>query len=182
MSFGERGCFTCVSDFRESQSDRRQTTADGSWMVWTASGIGGIWVAVALISLLAPDMVSGSEQEHLPVAAFTAWLWGLVATGVFVWSMSKLRGDARRRPIWIGVAAATLVVWLVATILGIALPVFETGTDPTRVPIGAIAMPIVATVLTALAGITGAVFFIPAEADVATYHPANAGGEVREVD
>ena len=130
-------------------------------MMWTASGIGGIWVAVALISLLAPDLVSGSEQEHLPVAAFTAWLWGLVATGVFVWAMGKLRGDATRRPIWIGNAAATLAVWLVATILSVALPVFETGSDPTRVPIGAILMPMAATALTALAGITAAVFFKP---------------------
>jgi hypothetical protein len=38
-------------------------------MLWTAIGIAGIWVAVLLISLFAPDLVSGSEQEHLPVAA-----------------------------------------------------------------------------------------------------------------
>jgi hypothetical protein len=41
---------------------RRTTTADLSWMLWTAIGIGGIWIAVLLISLLAPDMVTGSEQ------------------------------------------------------------------------------------------------------------------------
>ena len=46
-------------------------TADGSWVLWTVAGIVGIWVAVALISLFAPDMVTGSEQQHLavPVAA-----------------------------------------------------------------------------------------------------------------
>ena len=153
------------SDVRAAVSNRRPATADGSWMMWTASGIGGIWVAVALISVLAPDMVSGSEQEHLPIAAFTSWLWGLVATGMFLWAMGKLRGDATRRPLWIGLAAVTLAIWLVATILSIALPVFETGTDPTRVPVGAIAMPMAATVLTALAGITAAVFFRPAELD-----------------
>jgi hypothetical protein len=52
--------------------DRRTTTAELSWMLWTAIGIGGIWVAVPLLNLLAPDLVSGSEQ-HLPVAALTSW-------------------------------------------------------------------------------------------------------------
>jgi hypothetical protein len=137
--------------------------ADGSWMLWTVAGIGVIWVAVTLISLFAPDMVSGSEQEHLPLAAFTTWLWGFVATGLFLWAMGRLRGSASRRPIWIGLAAATVVVWLVATILSIALPVFETGSDPTRLPIGAIVVPIGAMVLTALAGITAGVISRPPE-------------------
>jgi hypothetical protein len=55
---------------------RRPSTAELSWMLWTAIGIGGIWVAVLLISLLAPNLVSGSEQQHLPVAAFATWFWG----------------------------------------------------------------------------------------------------------
>jgi hypothetical protein len=57
-------------------------------MLWTAIGIGGIWIAVLLISLLAPDLVSGSEQQHLPVAAFTTWLWGGVGTLVLLWAMA----------------------------------------------------------------------------------------------
>jgi hypothetical protein len=46
---------------RPASQDRRAATADLSWMLWTAIGIGGIWVAVLLISLFAPDLVSGSE-------------------------------------------------------------------------------------------------------------------------
>jgi hypothetical protein len=65
-------------------------------MAWTAAGIAGIWVAVALITIFAPDMVSGSEQEHLRVAAFVTWIWGLVATGAFLWTMGRLRGNATR--------------------------------------------------------------------------------------
>src|SRR5688500_8457172 len=138
------------------EPERRSAMADGSWMAWTAAGIAGIWVAVALISVFAPDMVSGSEQQHLPVAAFGSWLWGLAATGAFVWAMGKLRGSAARRPIWIGLTAVTLAVWLVATIVSIALPVVETGSDPTRLPVGAM-------VFTALAGITAGVFARPPE-------------------
>jgi hypothetical protein len=137
---------------------RRAVTADLSWMLWTAVGIGGIWVAVLLISLFAPDMVSGSEQEHLPVAAFTAWFWGVVATMVFLWAMSRLRGSATWRPMWIGLSAVTLAVWALATILAITLPVFETGTDPTRIPVAAVFAPVVAAMFTALAGVVSNVF------------------------
>jgi hypothetical protein len=130
-------------------------------MAWTAGGIGAIWVAVALISVLAPDMVTGSEQEHMPVAAFSTWLWGLVATGIFVWAMGRLRGNASRQPVWIGLAVATAVIWLVAVVLSAALPVVETGSDPTRLPIGAMVSPVAAMVLTALAGTIAGVFARP---------------------
>ena len=133
-------------------------TADGSWMTWTAIGLGGIWLAVLLISVFAPDLVSGSEQEHLPVAAFTTWFWGGVGTLVFLWAMGKLRGDARWRSTWIGLAAVTLMLWTLATILAITLPVFITGTDPTRIPIGAFFAPVAAAMLTALAGVVTSVF------------------------
>ena len=146
-----------------SSPDRRSALADGSWMAWTAAGGVGIWIAVTVISLFAPDMVTGSEHEHLAVAAFSTWLWGLVSTSAFVWSMGKLRGDATRRPIWLGLAVATISVWLVAAILSISLPVVETGSDPTRIPIGAIVAPIAATVLTVVAGITTSVFARPPE-------------------
>jgi hypothetical protein len=138
--------------------DRTAASADPSWMLWTAIGIGGIWVAVLLLSLLAPDLVSGSEQEHLPVAAFTSWFWGGVGTLVFLWVMGRLRGSARRRPIWIGLSATTLAIWMVATIVGVTLPVIETGTDPTRIPLAGIVAPIAAAMLTALAGAVAQVF------------------------
>ena len=88
---------------------------------------------------------------------------GALSTGAFVWSMGKLRGDATRRPIWIGLAVVTLTIWLVAAVLSVSLPVVETGSDPTRIPIGAIVAPIAATVLTVLAGITASVFARPPE-------------------
>jgi hypothetical protein len=137
---------------RSSREDRRTVTADFSWMLWTAIGIGGIWVAVLLLSLLAPDLVSGSEQEHLPVAAFTTWFWGGAGSLVFLWAMGRLRGSARWRPIWIGLSVGTLALWTLATVLGITLPVLETGSDPTRIPFAALFAPVAAAMLTALAG------------------------------
>ncbi len=148
-----------------SEAGRRSAMADGSWMANAAAGIAGIWVAVALISIFAPDMVTGSEHQHLPVAALGSWFWGLVATGAFLWAMGRLRGKAARRPIWTGLTMATLAIWLVATIASIALPVVVTGSDPTRIPVGAMVAPVAATVLTALAGIAAGVFARPPEPD-----------------
>jgi hypothetical protein len=143
---------------RAFPEDRRATTADLSWMLWTAIGIGGIWVAVLLISLLAPDLVSGSQQEHLPVAAFTTWFWGGIGTLIFLWAMGRLRGRASWQPTWIGLSVATLGVWAVATILAITLPEMVTGTDPTRIPFAALFAPGAAAMLTALAGAVADVF------------------------
>jgi hypothetical protein len=39
-----------------------------------------IWGAVIVISLFSPDNVSGSEQDHVPVAAILTWIWGLLAS------------------------------------------------------------------------------------------------------
>ena len=127
-------------------------------MLWTTIGIGAIWVAVLLISLFSPDLVSGSEQEHLPVAAITAWFWGGVGTVILLLAMGRLRGRPSWQPIWVGLSVATVVIWTVATILAITLPVLETGTDPTRVPVAAIFAPIAAAMLTALAGTVANVF------------------------
>jgi hypothetical protein len=141
-----------------NEGDRRAETADGSWMLWTAIGIGGIWVAVLLISLLAPDLVSGSEHEHLPIAAFISWFWGGIGTLVFLWAMGQLRGDATWRSAWIGLSAVTLGLWGVATILAVTLPVAVTGSDPTELPFGALFAPLAAAMLTALAGVVVGVF------------------------
>jgi hypothetical protein len=130
-------------------------------MAWTAAGVAVIWVAVALISVFSPDMVTGSEQEHRPVAAFATWISGVVGTGAFLWMMGKLRGSVTRRPVWIGLSVTTVAIWTAATILSIVLPVVETGSDPTRLPVGAMVAPVAAAMLTALAGITANVFSRP---------------------
>ena len=41
-----------MADVRVTGSGREPSEmADGSWMLWTAAGVGGIWLAVVLISL-----------------------------------------------------------------------------------------------------------------------------------
>ena len=140
-----------------STSTARET-ADRSWKSWTLVGVVAIWLSVAAISLFSPDLVSGSEQGHLPIAAFTTWLFGAAGTAAVLLTMWKLRGAARRKPIWTGFTVVVAVIWLVATVLALTLPELETGTDPTKVPLGAIFAPLAASVLTALAGVVAVVF------------------------
>ena len=56
---------------------------------------------------------------------------GGIGTLVLLWAMGRLRGSASWQPIWVGLSVVTLGIWAVAVILGIALPVMVTGTDPT---------------------------------------------------
>lgn len=113
--------------------------------------VGGIWAAVLAISLLSPDMVSGSEQQRMPIAAFSTWIWGLVATA-FVFSFwTRMRGLPHRaelhRPLALGVA----LVWGAAALVSVLSPEMVTGSDPTRIPVASFVAPVAATVLTFLA-------------------------------
>jgi len=76
------------------------------------------------------------------------------ASLVFLWAMGRLRGDSMWRPTWIGLSIVTLGVWALATIIAIALPVVETGSDPTQIPVGAVVGPVAA----AIAGAVTSVF------------------------
>jgi hypothetical protein len=102
-------------------------------------GVGFIWAASALIAIAAPDMVSGSQHEHLPLAAVTIWLWAAVGSGYA--AMTPVR-DARDWLLGVG------TVWAAAAATAVLAPVMETGSDPTRIPIAALVAPPVAAVVT----------------------------------
>ena len=111
-----------------------------------AQGIGtlaGIWGAVLVISLFAPDLVSGSEQQHLPIAAFGTWLWGAAASRSVVTTLLRLDDEPGR--LLAGFVAAT---WTIAAVVAVFGPQMVTGSDPTRLPIAALLAPVAASVLT----------------------------------
>jgi uncharacterized membrane protein len=93
-----------------------------------------VWVACVLVMLLAPDLVSGSEHERLPLATFTVWLWGLAATGYVL-------SGARR---WVApeFTAGVVIVWAGVVLTAAYAPVMVTGTDPTEIPIAALLAPV----------------------------------------
>jgi len=101
--------------------------------------VGLIWVASALTAIATPDMVSGSEHEHLPIAAITVWLWAAVASGYAAMTPVTNARD------WL---VALGLVWAAMTAAAVFAPVMETGSDPTQIPIAALVAPPVAAVVT----------------------------------
>jgi hypothetical protein len=112
--------------------------------------ITAIWLAAVLISVFSPDMVHGSEQEHLPIAALTSWLWGSVASAFVLIAVVIGYGRFRdgRHVTWFLIALATIVIWAAVTIVSISTPRLVTGTDPTKIPLAAMIAPVVGTAAT----------------------------------
>jgi hypothetical protein len=130
---------------KASRSEPRWTPAVGAIV-----SIIAIWLAVLLISVFSPDMVHGSEQEHLPIAALTSWLWGSVASAFVLIAVviGHSRSRDSRHVAWTLLALATIVIWAAVTIVSISTPRLETGTDPTKIPLAAMISPVVGTVAT----------------------------------
>jgi hypothetical protein len=114
--------------------------------------VGCIWVAVALLSIFAPDLISGSEQEHIPVAALTTWFWGGAATALVLLAAAR-RGSGAPAGVWRSMAIMVGSIWAVVAIVGIASPVMITGSDPTRLPLGALVGPFAAVLVTAFVSV-----------------------------
>jgi hypothetical protein len=131
----------------------RPQAARRSWTAWTLTTVAVIWAAVAVISVFSPDMIHGSEQQHLPVAALATWIWGCAASVAAFVVMTRLRGGLDRRPLWMIVFGATVAMWTAATLISIFGPTVVTGSDPTTIPMAALIAPIVATLATILAAI-----------------------------
>lgn len=138
-----------------------RASAERSWRSWTLAGVLAIWLAVVAISLFSPELVSGSEQEHLPLAAFITWIWGLMGTIGYLWGMSQLRGSLERRVLWTGLTLAVILIWGAATLLSVLMPTWETGSDPTSLPVWAIALPLAAALFTLLASVVAGIFSRP---------------------
>jgi hypothetical protein len=101
-----------------------------------------VWTCSALLAVFAPDMVTGSEHDHLPIAAMTVWPWTFAATAYVVMAVRHTTSA------WLVMCVAA--IWTSVLIAGVAAPVMVTGTDPTRIPMGAIMAPIGGALATGL--------------------------------
>lgn len=106
------------------------------------TGIAAIWTATAVSSVLAPDMVTGSGHEHLPMALMTAWIWACVGSTYAL--MTPQRGSRA------GWTLSVVVVWALMAMATIVAPVMVTGTDPTSIPLAVMIGPPVAAVVTGM--------------------------------
>ena len=121
----------------------------GGRLVGLAPGIAvaSIWVPTLLLSVFAPDMVTGSQQEHLPLGGLIAWVWAAAATG-YVLMATHAREESDDPSRWWGFELSVLTIWVVVALAGIFAPELVTGTDPTRIPLAALVAPIAGLVAT----------------------------------
>jgi hypothetical protein len=125
--------------------------------LWTGVALVGIWLTVVFASIFSPDLVTGSEQEHIPIAAVTQWLWGATSSG-FVLMVSAVRRESgvSGHYGWRMYGASVAGIWLAAMFVSIFGPRTVTGSDPTRLPLAAIISPVIATFATAFASVAAA--------------------------
>jgi hypothetical protein len=109
--------------------------------------VAAIWLATLCFSVFAPDLVSGSAQDHIPIAGLTAWVWAAAATG-YVLMATRGRSERDDPAVWLGFELSVAVVWAVVALAGIFAPNLVTGTDPTSVPLAALVTPVAGMVAT----------------------------------
>lgn len=116
--------------------------------LWTLVAVLSIWLVVLFTSLFAPDLVYGSDQEHLKLAAWLNWLWGTIAT-VGVLRMLRHEGaQLAEKGSWMALGLGVAAIWLTVLLVSLLVPDVKTDSGLTRIPVAAIIAPIVATIFT----------------------------------
>lgn len=134
---------------RESESARERGPIPAVAWAATAIAVLGIWIVVVLASITGPDLISGSQQEHLPLVAMVDWVWGTMATAFVVLAVLQgiRRGVSDPTPWWV-LAVGVIAIWLGVLVVTAFGPVLVTGSDPTSVPVGAMGAPVLGIFLT----------------------------------
>jgi hypothetical protein len=124
----------------ETRSDPSIVPSTERLDLWWLVAVSSVVLSVLLAGIFAPDMVTGSNQEHLPMAGMIDWFWGLVAIGYLAFAR-RARVDAA-----FGISVA--ILWLAVALTSIAAPVMVTGSDPTQIPIAVLIAPVVGCLAT----------------------------------
>jgi hypothetical protein len=125
-----------------------------------AVAVGGLWLAMALSSMFAPDLISDA-QDHVPIVALTIWIWGAVATGFVLFGAAFPTRDRTAR--W-GLPVAVLGIWGAVALVSIFAPSIVTGSDEmivagsgqTIVPVAGLFAPVAGAIATGFACLAAA--------------------------
>src|SRR5512132_4398032 len=118
----------------------------------TAVAVGGLWLATALSSVFAPDLISDA-QDHVPIVAITIWPWAAVATGFVLLGTAFPARDRMAR--W-GLPVAVLGIWAAVALVSIFAPTLVAGSDETIVPVAGLFAPVAGAVATGYACLAAA--------------------------
>ena len=119
----------------------------------TAISLVAIWVAATIAAVYSPDMITGSNHEHMQLAMFLAWPLAAVATGMVLLAAGVSRRAVESAGAWAVYAVLIAVTWCGAAIASVFVSPMVTGTDPTTIPVAALVAPVFAMLVTAYASI-----------------------------
>jgi hypothetical protein len=140
-----------ATEVMTQRNDTAQPDQRTGRLLPAAVAVGGIWLAMALSSLFAPDLVSDA-QDHVPIVALTIWIWGTVATGFVLFGAAF---PTRNRTARWGLPVAVLGIWGAVALVSIYAPTIVTG-DGTIVPIAGLFAPVAGAVATGYACLAAA--------------------------
>jgi len=102
----------------------------------TGIALACIVVSGILGSIFSPNLVTGSQHEQIPIAAFVGWIFDLIAIGMVVTvAMQGIRAEVIDRAPWTLLGLGVGAIWLAVMVVAIFAPVWVTGTDSTELPI-----------------------------------------------
>lgn len=132
---------------------RTESTLDklGYRALATGAVLVAIWVAATLAAIYSPDLVSGSNHDHIQLAMFFVWPLAAVATGMVLLAAGVSRHEGTEPGPWAVFAAVTAIAWIGAALGSIFVSPMVTGTDPTTIPLAALIAPVFAVLVTAYA-------------------------------
>lgn len=127
---------------QEAADRDRPLTTGRAVLESPATAITTIWAATTAVAVWAPDLISGSQHEHLPIALATTWLWAGLASAYA--AMTPRRSS---RAAW---TVSVSSLWVLTALVCVFAPQMVTGTDPTQIPLGVLVAPPVAAAVTGL--------------------------------
>jgi hypothetical protein len=165
----------------EARPHRVATSALGFAYLMTGIAVTSIAVSGIFGSIFSPDFVStsgtatGYTYQHAPVAAYSGWIWNLIAIAmVLSAAMKGIRGKVTDRTAWTLLGLGAGGIWFAVMFVSIFAPVMVSGTAPwlTWTPLGEIFSVIAGIVLTwILCHFVKTDLFEPAEARAETATP-----------
>ncbi len=123
------------------------TEATPRRVAWSGSGYAYLMTGVAIAcivvsgvlgSIFSPDLVTGTQHEHLHIGAMVGWVFDALAIGMVAMAAQKgIRAKVSDRAPWTVLGFGVGAIWLAVMFVAIFAPVWVTGTDPTKIPVWA---------------------------------------------
>jgi hypothetical protein len=153
-----------------TQPRRIARSGPGFAYLMTGIALACICVSGVLGSIFTPALVTGAQHQHIPIAAFTGWIWNVIAIGMVVTvAMRGIRAEATDKAPWTMLGLGVGAIWLGVMFVAIFAPVWVTGTDPDKLPVWAGLSAIAGVILTGiLCNFVKTASFRPAESKAAS--------------